>query len=69
MRLRGKARQHSASAPRTRAQMRACAVHLINFCTPERFSALTADEVARHSGLSVEKAAALLAEARRARAV
>jgi hypothetical protein len=67
MRGRGQTRLHSASAPRTRAQMRACAVHLINFCTPERFAELTADDVARHSGLPVEKAAALLADARRGR--
>jgi len=53
---------------RTRRQKLAAATNLIAFATPERFAVLTADDIARHSGLGVEACATMLAEAKRARA-
>jgi AcrR family transcriptional regulator len=52
---------------RTRRQKLAAATNLIAFCTPERFAVLTADDIARHSGLAVEVCEQMLAEAKRRR--
>ncbi len=48
----------------TVADKRARACNLIAYCTPERFALLTADDVARHSGLRLAEAETLLVEAR-----
>jgi hypothetical protein len=68
MRARGNA-QRQYQRVRTRKQMYATAVHLIHFCTPERFAVLTADDIARHSGLPVEQCAEMLEQARQGRLV
>lgn len=46
----------------TLADKRARAARLIGFCTPERRAELTAEDVARHSGLPVSECAAMLAK-------
>jgi hypothetical protein len=61
--VRGNA-QRQYQRVRTRADKKAAAVNLLAFCTPERFAVLTADDIARHSGLPVEQCAEMLEQAR-----
>lgn len=49
---------------RTRADKRAAAVNLVNFCTPERLAGLTAQAVADHSGCSLKVAEEVLMKRR-----
>lgn len=64
MTVRRGTRQHSHNRVPTLAEKNARAVNLIAFCTPERFAELTADDVARHSGLPLATAEAMLERAR-----
>jgi len=63
---RGELRSHPQQV-RTRRQKLAAATNLIAFATPERFAVLTADDIARHSGLAVEACEQMLADAKRMR--